>query len=40
MTFWIVGMWLVAILGIYFSVNALFWVFAQLFGMVDNYLQK
>jgi len=38
-TTWILGMWAVVILGMYLFVNVCFWVFAQLFGMVDNYMQ-
>ena len=38
-TLWIIGMWVVVIAGMYVFSGAMFWLFAQAFGLVDNYLQ-
>jgi len=35
----IIGMWIVAIAGMYLFTGITFWAFAQLFGLIDNYLQ-
>lgn len=35
----IIAMWIVAIGGMYLFANAAFWVFAQVFGIIDRYIQ-
>lgn len=32
-------MWVTTIAGMYLFMNACFWVFTQIFGVIDNYLQ-
>ena len=39
-TIWIIGMWVVAIGGMYLFSNVAFWLFAQAFGILDNYMQE
>ena len=39
-TLFIVAMWLVAIGGMYVFMNIAFWLFAQLFGCIDSYIQN
>lgn len=38
-TLFIIGMWIVAMGGMYALSGAMFWVFAQLFGRIDSYMQ-
>lgn len=38
-TLFIIGMWLAVIGGMYALSGAMFWAFAQLFGMYDSYMQ-
>lgn len=38
-TFWIVFAWVVAIGTMYLFSNLLFWIFVQVFGCIDNYMQ-
>lgn len=39
-TAWIVGMWVAVIVGMYLFTNFTFWMFVQVFGCIDNYMQN
>ena len=36
----VINAWIFTILAMYAFVNVAFWLFAQAFGIVDNYLQN